>query len=274
VLLGGNAVLRRLSTKHVQLSTRMASFAEANGFRYIASAPAPDYTGSLFTQAKLNKRVSMVVEQPVERGWSFGVFSWEIQGRNGPVTIPAGYITIPLDRMLPHMALSAKRGGASAGALGLVPLDATPQSLEGDFDEWFTLYAPDGYERDALYVFTPDLMALLIDEVSLFDVEVIDDRLYVYSRTGFTSLGPQFFRRLFRIIDVVGAKAQSQADRYVDERVGDKAANVVAPAGRRLRRLSFGWGRTLLATLVIGGFVGGVVWLMSQLPGVTAALGW
>lgn len=37
-------------------------------------------------------------------------------------------------------------------------------SLEGDFDRYFTLYCPGDYERDALYVFTPDLLALLIDE--------------------------------------------------------------------------------------------------------------
>ena len=43
-------------------------------------------------------------------------------------------------------------------------------SLEGDFNRYFTLYCPRQYERDALYVFTSDLISLLNDEADPFDV--------------------------------------------------------------------------------------------------------
>ena len=46
-------------------------------------------------------------------------------------------------------------------------------TLEGDFDRHFTLYAPDGYGRDALYLLTPDLMSRLIDSARAFDVSLL-----------------------------------------------------------------------------------------------------
>ena len=47
----------------------------------------------------------------------------------------------------------------------------------------------------------------------------------------------------------MGRKALSRTDRYRDERVGDVAANIVAPAGQRLRT------SVPLATVVIIGAV-------------------
>lgn len=60
------------------------------------------------------------------------------------------------------------------GLTGVAGLFARDQvlSLEGDFDRYFTPYCPKQYERDALSVFTPDLMALCIDEAAPFDIEI------------------------------------------------------------------------------------------------------
>jgi hypothetical protein len=110
-------------------------------------------------------------------------------------------------------------------------------SLEGDFDRYFTLFCPKQYERDALYVFTPDLMALCIDEVAPFDVEIVDDWMFVYSPRAFRMDDPALLDRLFRIIDVVGSKALRQTSRYHDDKAAVPfPANVVAPSGQRLRR--------------------------------------
>jgi hypothetical protein len=52
--------------------------------------------------------------------------------------------------------------------------------LEGDFNNYFTVYAPTDYQRDVLYFLTPELMAGLIDKGSNYDFEVIDDNLFIY----------------------------------------------------------------------------------------------
>jgi hypothetical protein len=122
--------------------------------------------------------------------------------------------------------------------------------LEGDFDEHFTLYCPQQYEQDALYIFTPDLMALLIDEASPYDVELVDQWMFVYSSRPFQMTEPAVLQRLFTIADTVGAKALDQTEHYADDRIGDPAANFVAPQGARLKR-----GVSVFGVVVITGFV-------------------
>jgi hypothetical protein len=134
-------------------------------------------------------------------------------------------------------------------------------SLEGDFDRYFTLYCPRQYERDALYVFTPDLMALLIDEAAPYDVEIIDRWLFVYAARPFPLADPHTYQRLLRIVATVGRKALSQTDRYRDERVGDFDANIVAPAGRRLRS------GIPIATLIVVGVVA-LLWFTTVFGGL------
>ena len=109
-------------------------------------------------------------------------------------------------------------------------------SLEGDFDIHFRLYCPTGYERDALYVMTPDLMALLIDDAGDLDAEIVDDVFYLYSNDAFDVNDPALWQRLASIRAILGAKALSQTERYADDRVGNRASNVVGEDGKRLRQ--------------------------------------
>ncbi|MDR2998055.1 MAG: DUF3137 domain-containing protein, partial [Microbacterium sp.] len=52
--------------------------------------------------------------------------------------------------------------------------------LEGNFSDVFEVSVPDGYERDALYLLTPDLMVILLDEAADLDMEIVDGTLHVY----------------------------------------------------------------------------------------------
>ena len=90
-------------------------------------------------------------------------------------------------------------------------------SLEGNFDRYFTLYAPVEYKADALYVFTPDVMACLIDEGAKYDMEIIDDELYIYHQGVFVFDSSAVFETLLGIIDKIGAEVRSQTNRYTDD---------------------------------------------------------
>jgi len=193
-----------------------------------------------------------------------------------PSSGPTGYLAITLPRRMPHMILDARGNDPAFGSsLPRPPMVDQRLSLEGDFDSHFRLFVPRGYERDALVVFTPDLMALMIDEAGDFDVELRDDRLFVYARGGFRLQDPATWARFERMIAVVGAKALDRTERYADERVGDAAANVVAPAGERLRRR---WWRTPLGrfaligggilVVVLGIFVTVLVVIVSHAVGI------
>lgn len=154
------------------------------------------------------------------------------------------YLSLRLPRALPHLIIDA-RGNGSLRTL----LPGTQRlSLEGDFDRFFTTYVPEGYERDALELLTPDVMACLIDYGSRWDIEVIDDRLQLASsRVTARSDGAESAALLY-FAELVGAELVHQAASYSDPRAQ------IAAQGRRLRGRSTAW-TTAAFVAVIGGML-------------------
>jgi hypothetical protein len=266
--------------------SQLPRFASANGWGYDAVAESPAVGAGLWERVSLG----IVRDRVSGDGWETGRITggtrqaqsveqrggWTIT-RSVRITSPEssidlGYLAIRLPRRLPHMILDAKsndRGPFSS----LLNRPAADQalSLEGDFDSHFRLYVPSGYERDALYVFTPDLMALLIDESGDLDVEIRDDRLIVYKPGGFAFERVATWERFERIRQTVGEKAWSQTDMYLDERVAaapglrfaGPAQNDVGASGSRLRsrlpRMAWVGIGIALASLV---FAAAIVWIV------------
>ena len=231
----------------------LPAFAAANGWRYDATATPPASVG-LWEQVS----TGVVRDRITGDGWEAGRITGgdreasHVEQRGGwtvtttvsistPVrSVDVGYLAITLPRRVPNMVLDARsndRGPFSS----LIRRPAAHQhlSLEGDFDTRFRLYVPTGYERDALYVFTPDLMALLVDETGDLDVELRDDQLIVSKPGGFDLADPTTWRRFDRIRATVGAKTWNRTDLYADERAAPElqydAAGTVAADGARLR---------------------------------------
>ena len=235
----GMAVLAFLvvlaSTRKWESWFRLSSFAQHNGFLFSPKSDAPYYPGMIFTQGRSRAALDHI-RAISGRYFDIGNFRYIVGSGKNQRTYNWGFLAFKLDRALPHMLLDATSNNSLFGS-NLPTLFSKEQvlSLEGDFNKYFTLYCPREYERDALYVFTPDLMALLIDEAAPFDVEIIDDWMFVYSSKTFSTAAPGNYERMFRVIETVGAKTLSQTDHYSDERVAGFAANVVAPPGRRLR---------------------------------------
>jgi hypothetical protein len=215
---------------------RLHRFATANALVYEPESPNPQYPGAIFSLGS-SRRARDHVRSPDGRYLDYGNYSFTTGSGKNRRAHHWGFLALHLDRSLPHMVLDAKANNSMLGT-NLPMTFARDQrlSLEGDFDQHFTLYCPKQYERDALYVFTPDLMALLVDHAAPFDVEIIDRWMFVYSQRPFDMGRPELHQRLLHIVDTVGAKTLSQTDRYRDERVGQFTANVVAIPGQRLRR--------------------------------------
>lgn len=249
---------------------KMDRFARVNGFVFSPADPDPAYPGAIFGVGD-SRRATDHFRTTEGRFLDFGNYQYSTGSGKNRTTHSWGFLALQLDRRLPHMVLDSK---ANNGLFGGTNLPATFDkkqilSLEGDFDRYFTLYCPKEYERDALYVFTPDLMALLVDTAAPFDVEIIDDWMFVYSASPFPPAHPAAYQRLLRIVETVGAKTLTQTDRYQDDRAAAPfAANIVAPRGARLKRgigvgtviLIVGataiWGWSFLLDL-LSGFSGG-----------------
>ena len=264
---GIGALLSLLGRRTWVRWTQLDRFARANGLLFSPHSPAPNYPGAIFGLG--DARASSEHLRSAEgRFLDFGNFQYTTGSGKRRTRHRWGFLALHLDRRLPHMVLDSR---ANNGLFGVSNLPTTFDrsqrlSLEGDFDRFFTLYCPARYETDALYVFTPDLMALLIDEASPYDVEIIDDWMFVYHPGGFESGSPAVYQRLFRIADTVGAKTLDQTERYRDERVPDAlASNVVETSGQRLRR-------GVPVAAVVGVVAVVAVWLVGFAPEVIGAV--
>jgi hypothetical protein len=233
---------------------RIDAFAQANGLVFSPSDTAVGLPGLIFGLGS-DRRLVEHVHSPGGR-IDMGGYTYTTGSGKSRTTHRWSYLAIRLDRRLPNMVLDSRENNRLLGSnLPIAFARDQVLHLEGDFDKYFTLYCPKDYETDALYVFTPDLMALLIDEAAPFDVEIVDDWFLAYASTPLDMSKPETYGRLFRIVDTVGAKTLDQTERYRDDRVPDAiAANVVAPQGARLRHgVSIG---AVIGVVVVVGWIG------------------
>lgn len=146
-----------------------------------------------------------------------------------------GFLRVALDRRLPHLVLDAKSDNVFETNLPAYFAKSQLVDLEGDFSRYFDLYVPEEYGRDVRYILTPDIMKVLIDEARTYDMEIVNDQLFVYVPGGFAVDGHPQFQRLVTLATRLSDELNAQVDYYSDERVGDRTANVVASQGRRLK---------------------------------------
>jgi hypothetical protein len=194
------------------------TYAADNGLLYSAVDQNPKYPGSIFAEWS-NRLAIDHIRSTSGRFFDVGEFDYDMPAGRTTATMRWGFIAVHLDNALPHIVLEAQKH--DNWFTGGLPLDLDSEqklSLEGDFDKHFTLYCPADFETDALYIFAPDLMALLIDEAGGKHVEIIGEWLFVYWQLGFGAQWFDDYERLFRIIDLVGAKAVRQTKRYVNDR--------------------------------------------------------
>lgn len=242
----------RAARQRRERQVRLARFASENGLRWMPAGNAPHYPGTIFSTGS-TRTVRDRVYAASGEFFDVGVLQTVTGSGKDRRTVEWSYLALRLTRELPHLVLDS----TGDNVLGQSSLPETMHraqrlSLEGDFDRHFTLYCPEGYERDALYVFTPDLMALLIDEVGAYDVEIVDDRMTLFTRRPIDLLDPETWRRYERIMELVLPKARRQTRRYRDARAED--GEIIAVEGRRLRT-GVPWSGIAIGVGVFGGWI-------------------
>jgi hypothetical protein len=200
---------------------RITRFATANGLRY-GHDEFVTHPGVIFetgNERTATRRLTTTAGRPLEIA-------------NYRYTVPAeneknsqvhhwGYVAITLDRRLPHLLLDAKANDHSVFGIRTsnLPIDLARDqrlSLGGEFDDKFTLYAPSDYGRDAFLIFAPDLMALFIDRLGTFDVEIVDDQMFVYGAP-FDLFDPRTYAWLEELVATVVARTLRRTERYQDD---------------------------------------------------------
>ena len=281
LLVAAVAVMIWLSVRNAQTTRyRLHRFAQANGMSYEPKIADPPLPGMIFHLGR-SRQSTDLVRGTRPRFVEFGNYQYTVQSGKNSTTYRWGYVAVKLDVPLPHIVLDAKGNNGFGSNLPASFQKAQRLSLEGDFDEHFTLYCPAGYERDALYLFTPDIMARFIDNAAQLDVEIVDDWLFLYTQRKVSTLDPDTWAWLFGTVGALLTKLD-QWSRWRDEHLiasdpvsagpaptAPQALPFVPPVGlvtpppgvaaqgRRLKR-----GSTWLPVIVVIGFI--AFWIFSR----------
>jgi hypothetical protein len=210
---------------------RLDRFAAANGMTYLPALATPALPGMIFGTGS-SRSSSDLVRGESPRFVEFGNYQYTTGSGKNRTTHRWGYVAIQLDVPLPHIVLDATSNNGPFGSNLPATFDHDQKlSLEGDFDRYFSLYCPEGYEQDALYLFTPDIMARFIDHAAALDVEIVDDWLFLYGKREFSGLDPATWAWLFSVVAALLDKFAQWA-RWRDEKMQtDAAATASVDAG-------------------------------------------
>ncbi len=228
---------------------RLDRFAQANGMAWHAEAKNPPLPGMIFALGR-DRAATDIVRGEQPRFVEFGNYRYTTGSGKNQSTHRWGYIAVKLTSPLPHIVLDATGNNGLFGSNLPASFDRDQRlRLEGDFDRYFSLYCPQGYERDALYLFTPDIMARFIDNAAALDVEIVEDWMFLYAKREFSTLDPQTWAWLFSVVAALLDKF-AQWERWRDDRLAAAPASTpftapatalrpppgVAAPGRRLKR--------------------------------------
>lgn len=208
---------------------RIAQFAAANNLTYIDRITDPPLPGMIFHRGS-SRRSDRVVRGELPRFVEFGNYQYTVKSGKSSTTYNWGYVAVKLDVPLPNIVLDAIGNNGFGSNLPASFGKDQRLSLEGDFDQYFTLYCPEGYERDALYLFTPDIMTRFTDNAAQLDVEIVDDWLFLYSKRPLSTPDPATWAWLFGAVGALMTKFDQWA-RWRDDRLQTTSVPVPAEPG-------------------------------------------
>ena len=232
---------RRFRKEVINLA-QVQRFAKANDMITVAnSGEFTGYPGSLFNDGHSRSIIMSVRTKEPKDMMEVGNYRYVIGSGKNSHEYFFTYMLIRLDRKVPHIYIDSK-GNNSWGNRNHAGDFARSQKfeLEGDFNKYFTVYAPSEYESDALYILTPDVMHSLVTYGQDFDFELIDDTLIMFKH-GVVALGESNnLETLLSKAMEFAEEFRQQTKRYADDRVANAAANTVAVKGQRLKS-GFPW---------------------------------
>ncbi len=158
----------------------MQQIARAIGFRYQPTGPLRGLQGKFF-QLGTSPHIDDVLSG-VYRGCPIEIFNYSVTVQHGRNSQTESYTIFALtfDGVLPDIALTP-RSFLDAGSIASAPDADVEISLEGDFNEYFRLYAPKAFDVEIRVIFQPDLMLELIEKYRSYRIEIAGSRLYVVS---------------------------------------------------------------------------------------------
>lgn len=196
---------------------RLAMFAWTNGWAYADLLTGTRRPGSAFARMRRSIEHGVVASDDERIPFELGV-ARSVGSRDQSATVqrPFAFIELPLPAKVPHMVLRNRR----RSIVPTLGLGGARMDLEGHFASTFQLLVPDGYQRDALYIFTPDLMARILDLGSGAELELVEDRAYLYLPGSTRFDRPDVMQRAVQLAEELHRRFAVRTGAYRDESTG------------------------------------------------------
>ncbi|WAA66584.1 hypothetical protein [Microbacterium oxydans] len=215
---------------------KVAAFAWQNGWAYADTLEQTRRPGAAFARVVRGRERAVVACDDERMPFELGVHHSVSRGeQRATIQRPFAFIELPLPSAVPHIVL-ANRKHSIIPTLGL-GRGAARLELEGDFAKTFRLLVPEGYQQDALYIFTPDLMARVLDLGSGAEIELVSDRLYVYLPSGTRFDRADTMAAALTLAEEFHRRFAARTELYRDDATGELAGRAGVAVGLRGQRL-------------------------------------
>jgi len=195
----------------------MRQFAAANNFTYSIKGSQDGLDGALFKIGHSQSVTDVVSGNYGNCPIVLFLYKYVTGSGRDSQTHYYTVFELQFNTKLPDMLLE-KKGDYFGDALFGKIAGKKYLQLEGDFNKYFNLSLPEGYEIEALEVFTPDVMAALIDKAKSFSLEIINSHLFIYAHTtigkkqelyAFYDLAEYFVQKLGPVLTRMGPSAEA-----------------------------------------------------------------
>lgn len=196
----------RFGRRKREREQRLKVLAERNAMTHLDRVDNPGLPGQMFEHgARYTNYNEGVFRLNSAARVEFGEFVYVVQNAR----MIKSYIAVELPTALPNIVLDAISNQVfGVSSVSRPPAPDQHLSLEGDFDQSFRLYCLDGQEADALYLFTPDVMQNLMDDVEAFDVEIVDNWAILSTYQHWDRLDPATWQLRVRAAEAILAKSE------------------------------------------------------------------
>jgi len=174
----------------------MREFAAAIGYSYLPTGDIKSIKAKFITVG--HSQVIKDILFGIHNGFPIRIFTYYFTVRYGRAASYQRYIVFEatFHSKMPPIILNNR----SVMSLSSIPVHSDNfLQLEGDFNKYFSISVSKNYELEAYEIFTPDVMAILIDKAKKLNFEFIDDKLYIY--TGQLINTKEEMENIFNLID-------------------------------------------------------------------------
>ncbi len=157
----------------------MQQFAESKGYTYADTGDISLLEGSIFINGHSRTMSNVVRGTFNDHQFQLFKYSYTVGSGKNKRTYIFTIFELDFEKTMPHIVLLSKFNNTFHYNMDMNIQGKDLLTLEGNFSKYFDLYTTRDLEIETLEIFTPDVMAELIDHSHKYSIEFVDDKIYI-----------------------------------------------------------------------------------------------